>query len=314
MSWVRLDDQFPDHPKIVAAGPVAAWLYVCGLAYCARHLTDGFIQTGQLPRLLPVSTVGKLAARLVGVGLWEPAPGGWRVHDYLCYNPTRAATLATRQQRASNGRKGGWQKAGKVPEVSQSFASVLPGTVPGVSQEHVSAPVPVPVPITTSTSTEHLPELQTSPHDTLSPPLAAERVRREKPGIEPKYPPEFEKLWLAYPRRREKVAAHRAWVATVKAGADPDELIAAARHCAAHVEAIGTEERFIPLPATFLGPQRKWLDFRSGPPEAPRPPHRNGRMPTLLSPDLPDRSDAVMLTDEERAARRAAMPAPVALR
>jgi hypothetical protein len=41
MTWVKLDDQFPSHPKMVLAGGDAAWLHVCALCYCGQHLTDG---------------------------------------------------------------------------------------------------------------------------------------------------------------------------------------------------------------------------------------------------------------------------------
>src|SRR3990167_2964612 len=54
MAWVRLDEEFPDHPKIVSAGPLAAWLYVAGLCYCNRLLTNGFIPEDQISRLIAV--------------------------------------------------------------------------------------------------------------------------------------------------------------------------------------------------------------------------------------------------------------------
>ncbi len=41
MSWIKIDDQFSDHPKIIEAGPLAGWLYVSSLCYCGRYLTDG---------------------------------------------------------------------------------------------------------------------------------------------------------------------------------------------------------------------------------------------------------------------------------
>jgi hypothetical protein len=51
-TWIKLDDSFPDNPKIMKAGEDAAWLYVCGLCYCARFLTDGFIPKVAVPRLV----------------------------------------------------------------------------------------------------------------------------------------------------------------------------------------------------------------------------------------------------------------------
>lgn len=97
MTWVRLDDHFADHPKILAAGPPAGWLYVCGLCYSARHLTDGFLATAQVRRLAEVRNPIALADQLVAAGLWEKVEGGYRIHDYLHYNPSRARVLADRE-------------------------------------------------------------------------------------------------------------------------------------------------------------------------------------------------------------------------
>lgn len=135
MPWVRLDDQFPDHPKIVRAGPSAAWLYVCGLAYCARHLTDGLIPEAQMPRLM--TGAAKLADRLVAAGLWEVTDDGYRVHDFLNYNPSRAQTLAKREIRASAGARGGKQKASNLLAASQADATTM----------RVANGYPVPVPL-----------------------------------------------------------------------------------------------------------------------------------------------------------------------
>lgn len=107
MAWVKLDDQFPDHPKVVSAGPLAAWLYVCGLTYANRHLTDGFIPAGVVGRLADLKSPNKLAATLVAVGLWEVAEGGYRIHDYLTYQPSADKV---RRERDSNAvRQDAWR-------------------------------------------------------------------------------------------------------------------------------------------------------------------------------------------------------------
>lgn len=90
MTWIRLDDQIAHHPKLIAAGPVAAWLWVCGNGYCNKYLTDGFIPTSQLRNLGGVTNPAKWADKLVEVGLWDAVQGGYRVHDYHDYNPTKA--------------------------------------------------------------------------------------------------------------------------------------------------------------------------------------------------------------------------------
>ena len=90
MTWVKLDDQFADHPKVVAAGPMAAWLYVCGLTYAARLMTDGYIPNAQVRRLADIEGADEQAQRLVDVGLWEVVEDGFQIHDYEDYQLTRA--------------------------------------------------------------------------------------------------------------------------------------------------------------------------------------------------------------------------------
>lgn len=92
MAWVYLDDQFPDHPKVVRAGHEAAWLFVCGLAYCKRYGTGGVIPKAQVPKLTTVRNALRVAARLVEVNLWEArASDGFIVHDYDDWNQAAAS-------------------------------------------------------------------------------------------------------------------------------------------------------------------------------------------------------------------------------
>jgi len=107
MAWIKLDDQIAHHPKFTAAGPVASWLFIGGLAYCARFLTDGHIPASALPTLGNVPTPAKHAATLVKVGLWEKAPDGYRIHDYLDYQPTREEVERRREERRLAGSRGG---------------------------------------------------------------------------------------------------------------------------------------------------------------------------------------------------------------
>ena len=93
MGWAKFDDQFSDHPKVVAAGPMAELLAMRAVIHCARYETDGHVQAAQLPRLaLGVTSPKKQVAKLVEVGLWVEDEGGdgWWVHDFLDYHPSRA--------------------------------------------------------------------------------------------------------------------------------------------------------------------------------------------------------------------------------
>ncbi len=126
MPWVRLDEEFPDHPKVVTAGPLAGWLHVCALAYCNRHLTDGFVPRAQVARLVSFDgmlvdysgddgdarlahepTAIEMATALVSVGMWEERQGGYLIHDFLDYQPSRAEIEAQRKVKRDAGRAGG---------------------------------------------------------------------------------------------------------------------------------------------------------------------------------------------------------------
>jgi hypothetical protein len=73
---------------MLQAGPAACWLWVCGLAYCQRMATDGFVPIEALPTL-GVGNWKKCAGFLVTAGLWHKEDGGYRVHDYLSWNATK---------------------------------------------------------------------------------------------------------------------------------------------------------------------------------------------------------------------------------
>src|SRR5881227_2979134 len=104
MPWVRLADDFPDHPKVVQAGPLAAWLYVCALSYANRYATDGFIPAGQVRRLADIDEPLVLAQRLVDAGMWEPVDGGYRIsasmHDVALFKRRGGAKVRSAIRRA----------------------------------------------------------------------------------------------------------------------------------------------------------------------------------------------------------------------
>lgn len=126
MTWVRLDDGFYDHPKVIAAGPAAAWLHVCGLGYSSRHLTDGRIPKAILNQLSRVSTPAKHAARLVEVGMWLDHGDHYQIHDYLHYQPSREKVLADRDATKERVAKSRARRAGNTPGNSVTAGDVTP--------------------------------------------------------------------------------------------------------------------------------------------------------------------------------------------
>lgn len=121
VAWIKLDDGFFRHPKVLAAGRDARDLYLAGLCYCGANLTDGAIPANALRVLgaeAEIDDAGAAADRLVEVGLWKRGDSGFAVHDFLAYNPTRDRVLATRESRAEAGRLGGKQKASNLLDAS----------------------------------------------------------------------------------------------------------------------------------------------------------------------------------------------------
>lgn len=90
MGKASIDDCLTDHPKFLAAGPVAGWLWLAGLLYARRTLTNGFIPKVKVPSLvLGLKRPYEVASMLVRVQLWDEAVGGYQIHHYDDFNPTR---------------------------------------------------------------------------------------------------------------------------------------------------------------------------------------------------------------------------------
>lgn len=100
--WVRLDDRFPRHPKIVGLSDRAFRAHVEAMCYCGSHETDGWIPTAAVrPGRAPV-------AELLDAGLWSKDGTGYRIHDWLDYNPS-AADLREQRDAAAD-RKRRWRE------------------------------------------------------------------------------------------------------------------------------------------------------------------------------------------------------------
>ena len=88
MGWVRLDDNFADHPKVVGLSDTAFRLFITGLCYSNRQLTDGVI-----PYQIVNSWVGdnpmKPSDELEDQNLWERVDKGFLIRSYAEYQPTK---------------------------------------------------------------------------------------------------------------------------------------------------------------------------------------------------------------------------------
>jgi hypothetical protein len=132
MPWVRIDENIIDHPKFIALTPLAFWLWVEGLTYCQKHLTDGHIPKAVVRGMRHYSpaAMAKLTAVLVsGKGpLWSTdSHGDVHVHDYLTHNDSREEILAKRAN-ARDRMRG--KRVGRSREQSGEQSGEHPGDVP----------------------------------------------------------------------------------------------------------------------------------------------------------------------------------------
>lgn len=71
----------------------------------------------------------------------------------------------------------------------------------------------------------------------------------------------FETLWNEYPRKKEKAKAYKCYQARIKDGYSDEELLQAIKNYSADCKTDKTEDRYIKLCATFLGPNTPFIDY-----------------------------------------------------
>ena len=85
---------------------------------------------------------------------------------------------------------------------------------------------------------------------------------------------QFEAFWRAYPPRglhaNPKAPAWKKFVAAIRSGADPADIIRAAGAYGAAIRATGTDPRFVAQAVTWLS-QERWTDQHQEPLEPPWP-------------------------------------------
>lgn len=88
--WLKIVADIARQDKFITAGPVASWLWLAGLGYCRTAENNGLIPKAVVPTLVPgMKGAYRHAAQLVSVGLWDEVVGGYAVHDYLDWNPSK---------------------------------------------------------------------------------------------------------------------------------------------------------------------------------------------------------------------------------
>jgi hypothetical protein len=273
MAWVYLDDQFPDHPKVVAAGDAAAWMFVCGLAYCKRYATGGRIPKGQVAKLTTSRSPAKLAKALVSVVLWEDAGADYVVHDYDDWNKPQAS-------RTESARKAARARWGAPKDDANAHADALPGASETHSERNAegdasTCPPPTPSVVTSPDNSRRLGGDASDDDDRIRQAVTllarADLAKRQvAPGVEPIGDPD---AWLreAITRRSERDTSRLIELVAFDPDATPEQLVealdppvqpepladAARPWPPLHVADFEDNERFQPPPPEVLAAARR---------------------------------------------------------
>lgn len=95
VTWVKLDDGFPDHDKVRKLSDAAFRSYVTALCFSARARLDGRVPSERVKQWVgtPKRVEELVAARLLD----RDEAGELTIHDFLKFNPSKAQIDAERE-------------------------------------------------------------------------------------------------------------------------------------------------------------------------------------------------------------------------
>lgn len=129
MTWIKLDDNAPRHPKIANLSDKAFRWWIMGLCYASEFLTDG-----SLPPTFFKLAPAKVRAELTGSRLWIFDDPNLRIHDYLKHQQSRETVEAERRR----------QRDRRHTERGTTDRRTS-GTTPGTYEENTRPPIEVAV-------------------------------------------------------------------------------------------------------------------------------------------------------------------------
>jgi hypothetical protein len=137
MTWIRIDDTLPDHPKLIGLPDNAFRLYITILCYSSRYLTDGFIPAPVADRLGHAGTFGELNV----AGLIEPLDSGWQIGNYSEYQSTKADVEEKKAHNRERTKRWRAQKRGNADVTGNNQVGDTDVTIP-----HTPTHTPTPTP------------------------------------------------------------------------------------------------------------------------------------------------------------------------
>lgn len=191
--WVKVDDKFHSHPKVMELDLAAVGLWTLAATWCADYLTDGEIKKGQVRRL---GGTDDHIDQLVESGLWEESGRGYRFTDWFDYQPSAESVKSDREAKSKAGAKTAHERwhvgRGVVsPDCELCNSSSYSSTYSSSNSSRVAPPV-------APSSLPHAPE----PVPLITPP---------SPDGEEDQDDGFDAFWANYPKKVNKGDARKAY-------------------------------------------------------------------------------------------------------
>lgn len=155
MTWIKIDDHFPEDPDAIAIGEDASWLHLVAIAYCSRHLTDGKLPRKMVTKLTGKRSPMKLVQRLLDVGWWIEEGDDFLIPKYLEHQRSRKQVVEEREMSR--------QRQEKVRKMSRRDISV---TSPEVTALVQPLELEVDTELETDTESELESDIEVSPTGT----------------------------------------------------------------------------------------------------------------------------------------------------
>lgn len=194
--FIKVDVNFPDHPKTVELSDRAFRRLVEVWCLSGRTGCDGFLTDAQARRLF----APKVLAELMLVRYVDAVEGGYQMHNFTVHQPSAAVMQDRHEKRVAAGRQGGRAKQAASTRLASAKQT------PSKPSSKSVADVDVDVDLETATD------------------VAVKRATPTEPAPDP-----FDEFWRVYPQsgRKDKISARKAFVRAVKA-ATPEQIIAGA--------------------------------------------------------------------------------------
>src|SRR5664280_669940 len=117
MTWIKLEDQAPSHPKVFGLSADAFRLWIEAICYCGKYLTDGVVDPTFLPHFKARAVRELLKGRL-----FDKTKRGIEVHDFLDYQSAAAHVADVKEKRKVAGAAGGRATASKGEANAEQIA------------------------------------------------------------------------------------------------------------------------------------------------------------------------------------------------